>query len=628
MSPRRSTVVVVALDSPDRRRPGGDAAIAVAGAALCVVAYAGTVAGSKAQNPALEGLARALVVAAPIGAGLYARRHPPSRRFGTLLIATGLAWFLATYAESSDPLLHAAGRITGWMTEPLLIYLVLAFPTGRLVARVDRQLLIAAVVIVAVLYLPTVLLIDRFPEPSPWSSCSAGCPDNPLMLPGSQPAWVDDVVRPLREVLVIAVFAAVCARLWSRLATSSRLMRRTLAPVLTVAIAHFAIFGALLLARWVAPDSQFVADAMWALALSVPLMVAGFLFGIARWHLFLSAASQHLAGRLAQHPGPGELQVALSETYDDPDLVIVYPSGEDGRWVSESGEPVTPPAPGSGRWLTEVPDDDRVIAGIVHDVTLAEEHAFLDSARAYAVLTLDNRRLGEEAATLLHEVRESRTRIQASADDERRRVERDLHDGAQQRLVALRIKLELAAERIDVSDQRSARLIRELGTEVDSALDEIRSLARGIYPSPLADRGLVEALRSAALQTVLPAAVKANNTRERYPRAIEAAAYFCGLEAMQNAAKHALLARSLVIVLTDNGVLQFEVFDDGEGFTPEAVEPGVGLTSMKDRLAAVGGQLHIVSAPGSGTRVVGRIPLDRPLPRFVYTEAEARRNGR
>ena len=213
------------------------------------------------------------------------------------------------------------------------------------------------------------------------------------------------------------------------------------------------------------------------------------------------------------------------------------------------------------------------------------------------MLTLDNRRLGQEAAVLLDEVSESRSRIQASADDERRRVERDLHDGAQQRLVALRIKLELAAERIDGSDRRSAQLIRELGGEVDCALDEIRSLARGIYPSPLADRGLVEALRSAALQAVLPAAVHASNTRERYPRPIESAAYFCCLEAIQNACKHALTARSIVVELKDNGVLQFEVRDDGEGFVLEAVDAGVGLTSMHDRLAAVGGDLHIVSAP-------------------------------
>jgi signal transduction histidine kinase len=397
--------------------------------------------------------------------------------------------------------------------------------------------------------------------------------------------------------------------------------------VLTVAIAHFACFAALIVARRVSPGSEAVAAAIWALSLSVPLMAVGFLFGIARWHLFVAAASQSLAGRLAEHPDPGALQSALSETFDDPALVIVYPD-ENGGWMSAGGKAVPAPQPRSGRWLTEVRDGGRLIAGIVHDETLAEEHAFVDAARAYAVLTLDNRRLGDEAAALLDEVRQSRSRIQASADDERRRVERDLHDGAQQRLVALRIKLELAAERIDGSDHRSAQLIRELGGDVDGALDEIRSLARGIFPSPLADRGLVEALRSAALQTVLPARVHARNTRERYPRAIESAAYFCCLEAMQNVSKHALSARSIVIELTDNGVLQFEVRDDGEGFATAAVEAGVGLTSMHDRLAAVGGELHIVSSPGRGTRVIGRIPLDLALPGAAATRRARRMNHR
>ena len=280
-----------------------------------------------------------------------------------------------------------------------------------------------------------------------------------------------------------------------------------------------------------------------------------------------------------------------------------------------------PPPAGSERWLTVVRDDGRIVAGILHDASLRDEEAFIESARAYTVLTLDNRRLGAETAALLDEVRESRMRIQASADEERRRVERDLHDGAQQRLVALRIKLELAAERIDGSDERSARLIRELGGDVDSALDEIRSLARGIYPSPLADRGLVEALRSAALQTVLPASVHAEGTRDRYPRPIESAAYFCCLEAMQNAAKHAEGAKQIVLELSDNGVLHFEVRDDGEGFDLEAIEAGVGLTSMRDRLAAVGGELRDRDRPRQGHA------RDRPDPARPAAAAGASRRA-
>ena len=627
-SPAATTSVdrTVAAEATPRRRTGGDAAIVAAGSVMCAVAAWITAAGSAVEHPWLEALARATIVGAPIAAGGYARHRSASARFGNLLIATGAVWFLTTFAESSDPVLHAVGRISGWLAEPLLMYLVLSFPTGRLTARIDLLLIGAGLAIVATLYLPSVLLIERFPEPSPWSTCSSGCPDNPLMLAGSEPAFVEDVVRPLRELLIVALFAAVCARLTVRLRSSSRLMRRTLAPVLAVAIARFACFATLIVARRIDPDSEVVDATMWVLSLSVPLMAGAFLLGLGRWHLFIATAIRHLAGRLAEHPGPGELQSALAETFDDPRLEIVYPS-DDGVWMTAEGEVASTPAPGSGRWLTGVYDDGHIIAGIVHDDTLAGEPAFIDAARAYAVLTLDNRRLGDEAAALLEEVRQSRTRIQASADDERRRVERDLHDGAQQRLVALRIKLELAAERIDGRDRRSAQVIRELGADVDAALDEIRSLARGIYPSPLADRGLVEALRSAALQTVLPATVLAANTRGRYAREIESAAYFCCLEAMQNAAKHANRARGLVIELTDNGVLEFEVRDDGEGFEPDAVEAGFGLTSMRDRLAAVGGELHIVSSPGRGTRVIGRIPLDR-LPRLLPSRRTSGRTRR
>ena len=271
---------------------------------------------------------------------------------------------------------------------------------------------------------------------------------------------------------------------------------------------------------------------------------------------------------------------------------------------------------GSGRCLSEIRDGGRRSPAIVHDEALRNEAGFIDAATAYAVMTLDNDRLGAEATALLAEVQDSRARIQATADDERRRIERDLHDGAQQRLVALRIKLELAAERIDESDHDARRHAPPARRRTSThALDEVRSLARGIYPSPLADRGLVEGLRSAALQAALPTAVLATGVRERYPREVESAAYFCCLEAVQNAVKHATGARAVVIDLTDNGVLRFEVRDDGAGFDHATAIRGMGFTSMQDRLAAVGGDLAIVSSPGHGTRVIGRIPLQgRPAP--------------
>ncbi len=314
-----------------------------------------------------------------------------------------------------------------------------------------------------------------------------------------------------------------------------------------------------------------------SVALVVPLVAAAILVRRVRRRLFISSAIQRLATGLIAHPEPVDLRVALADAFEDPSLQVVLWSDHAAGWVDPRGRPVPVPEAHSGRCLTELLDGDRCVAGIVHDAALRDERAFIDAATAYAVITFDNHRLAAEATELIAEVHDSRARIQASADDERRRIERDLHDGAQQRLVALRIQLELEAERVDSTDHRSAELIRRLGEEVDGTLDEVRSLARGIYPSALADRGLVEGVRSAALQAALPAEVVATGARARYPRHVESAAYFCCLEAMQNAAKHADGATRMTVQIADNGVLRFEVRDDGAGFDSRTAAPGVGL---------------------------------------------------
>ena len=318
--------------------------------------------------------------------------------------------------------------------------------------------------------------------------------------------------------------------------------------------------------------------------------------------------SRRASGRIR---GPEDLRVALAEAFDDPTLEIVY--GATSRAAGSTAAGVRRAA--AARRVGPVPDRGRatVTSRSRRSCTTrrcATSSAFIDAATAYAVMTLDNDRLGAEAATLLAEVQDSRARIQPTADDERRRIERDLHDGAQQRLVALRIKIELAAERIDESDHASAELIRQLGTDVDGALDEVRSLARGIYPSPLADRGLVEGLRSAALQAALPTTVLATGVQDRYAREVESAAYFCCLEAVQNAAKHAEGAGAVVIELADNGALRFEVRDDGAGFDSQTVEPrDAGSPACTTGWRPSAATCAIVSAPGQGTRVIGRIPL-------------------
>ena len=590
----------------------GSVAACTAAAAMCAVTGLLTASGSSSEHASFEAFVRALTVAAPIAVGVFALHRPPFERFGKLLIAAGSLWFLTTLANSESETLYSLGRIAYWPFEVLLIYLLLAFPTGRLHTRADRALVWFGAGIVLVLYLPTALLVESYPVPAPTTSCDAGCPGNAFMVSGSEPALIDELIRPLREILTIALFVAVAARLAQRIGGATRITRRALGPVLAVACFRCAAFGGVLLGRLLAPDSQLVEVSLWLLILAVPLTAAAFLAGIVRWWVFTARSSQRLSATLRAHATPEDLRVALAEAFDDPALEIVYWLGDgQGHWGDADGHPLPAPSATEGRAVTEIADDGRLVAAIVHDAALENDRAFADAATSYALMTLDNHRLSAQTSSLVRAVRESRARIQVAADDERRRIERDLHDGAQQRLVALRIKLELAAERTGnghPSGAADAAVLRRLGSDVEDALEEVRSLARGIYPASLADRGLVEGLRAAALRNPLPTTVLAAGVR-RHSREVETAAYFCCLEALQNAAKHAKGASATVIELSENSSLRMEVRDDGAGFDPAQVVGGVGFTSMRDRLAAVGGELTITSTPGRGTRVTATIPF-------------------
>ncbi len=270
--------------------------------------------------------------------------------------------------------------------------------------------------------------------------------------------------------------------------------------------------------------------------------------------------------------------------------------------------------------FTEITAEDGQVVGVLHDAALESSPAFVMVARSSVLKALENERLGTELRNSLRELRESRARIMSSADRERRRIERDLHDGAQQSLVALRIRLDLASQLLARDPTRSEQLLSELASEVDAALEEVRSLARGVYPSILADRGLSDALRSAALRNPVPTTVELQGVG-RYAAEVEAATYFCCLEAMQNAMKHGGDVHLITVAVSVDGSLHFAVRDDGAGFVQNGAVSGSGLTNMRDRLAAVGGLLDVRTAPGDGTMVAGSVPLNgngaKPEPAVV-----------
>jgi signal transduction histidine kinase len=324
--------------------------------------------------------------------------------------------------------------------------------------------------------------------------------------------------------------------------------------------------------------------------------------------IFAADALARLADMLPSHPRPPEFRAALARALRDPRLEIVYwvPESRFG-WVEETGWPTRPPTAGPGRAVTDVIIAGRPVAAIVHDAELLSDEPLLHSIAAYAVTVLENQKLIDQLSESLRELTESRARLVTVADDERHRIERDLHDGAQQRLVALQIKLEMLAEEFDVESPGSAARIRALEEEVATTLDEVRRFGRGLYPAVLADRGLSAALHAVARSAAVPTTIDAR-LPHRYAREVESAVYFVCLEAIQNAAKHGHASR-ISIAMTGDTYLHFDVRDDGVGFDPSAGPSGAGLTNMRDRVGAVGGTLDVSSAPGRGTRVTGAIPV-------------------
>ena len=582
------------------------AAAAALGAVLTCASVVVTAFGHASGDTVLVASVRALMVAVPIAVGCYAWHRRPNERFGPLLITAGILWFLTTLAESDSSVLYSIGRVAAWFVEVQLIYLILSFPSGRLSSQTDRALVWATAGLVLVLYLPTALIDTSYPLPAPYTSCHAACPANAFFVLDSEPGFVDSLVRPLREILTVALFLAVTARVGARVRGATRLMRRTLTPVLAVALARSAVFPAAVAVRAAAPDSA-AADALtWIIALGLPAMALGFFVGLVRWRLFVAEALQVLGLRLQSGSDAAGLRNVLADALDDPSLWLAHWSGV--GWVDADGLPVELPEPDSGLCVSEVRDGDRRIAAIIHDDALQDQQQLVEAAAAYARIALENQHLGAKVESSLRELRESRARILTTADRERRRIERDLHDGAQQRLVALRIKLELAEELVQEDQASGLAELRALGSDVDETLAEIRSLARGVYPGPLADQGLAGALRMAALYTALPAEIRPDGIG-RYPPEIESAVYFCCLEALQNASKHAQGATRVTVSLSEDHALRFDVRDDGDGFDVQSTAGGAGLANMRDRLAAIGGELTIDSTPGQGAVVRGSVPI-------------------
>jgi signal transduction histidine kinase len=532
-----------------------------------------------------------------VGAGLFAWYRNPGNRTGVLMVATGFAWYVSLLERTEPALLFSIGFALDNLYVAPAVHLLLAYPSGRLESRIDRALVICAYATVTLGFVPIAVLV------SPEAYGCVGCPEN-VFLVQSEPSFGETWLDVLSAIGIVVPLAVV-ARLVQRWMRASRPLRRTVTPVF-LAGAVLMTTLATLLAIVLLVGSTELADVFFYLSLP-PLALVPFLFlaGLARGRMLRGRGLGRLVRRLGASLERGELRAALAEALGDPSVEIAYWLPDSRHYVDAEGHPLELPAADSGRSVTEVDRDGRRIAAIVHDPTLLDDQERVREAGAAAALALENERLEAELRAKVEEVRASRSRLVEVGWRQRRRLERDLHDGAQQRLVSLALTLRMARDRLGDGEGDVARLLDRSREELDLALSELRELARGIHPAVLADRGLSAAVRALAERAPLPVEVR-EVPPERLPEHIELTAYFVISESLTNITKYAAASRAWVSVTQKNGRLLLEVGDDGVGGAD--VGRGTGLRGLADRLDAIEGRLYIESEPGRGTTVRATMP--------------------
>jgi signal transduction histidine kinase len=513
---------------------------------------------------------------------VHRRPSAPGNRIGLLLVLIGIGWFAEDVQVSIDPAVHTVGLLLRSASAGFLVHLLLAYPDGVLRGRADRLL---TAVCYAVVFAGIPLSTLSFTTVTP----------NLLLvwpLPYDTVARAEDAV----QLVLGAAVVAVLARRWS---ASTRPARRVLVPLSAVGLlgATTSVLDAVLGTgpSW---HHQVLIAVAHAATLALPL---AFLGGVWRVRLGRTSVSDLLMR--INGSDPRQLRELLARALGDPSVQVGYHRPERGDYIDADGRPLA-----LDRAITPVDRNGQRVAVLIHDPALREDHHVLAAVTSAAALELDNQRLAAEVRAQLAEVKASRARIVAAGDEQRRRVERDLHDGAQQRLVTAALTLRLArGQPAADADPELADLLRRTADGLEEALTELRVLASGIHPSVLTDLGLLPALRALAARSPHPVEL-AESDLPRLPDLVAVTAYYVAAEAVTNALKHAAAEHIRIEVGTVDGALRLAVADDGVGGADPAL--GTGLTGLSDRVSAVDGVLTVAAGPGGGTTVTALLPLE------------------
>jgi signal transduction histidine kinase len=534
-----------------------------------------------------------------VAAGVVARRRRPQSPAGLLMAAAGVSWTAsqALFLSGVD-LLFTVAAFLAPLPLAFLAHLALTFPGGRRLSRFERAV-VAAPYALSVLAGPFVSAEGE--------ACDGPCPRNLLGVEAEHGTG-----KVLYDVLLVAVLVlTVCfiAVLVGRWRHGTPAARRVLLPVIPGASVLAAIYGVAIASELGLPTGLgegWATTALVLLALAPLALLAGLLYR----HLGRTAVGQLVVELGEPSPGPGRVRDALARALRDPTVEVAYWLPEREAFVGADGRSLDVPVDDPARAVTFVERDGARVGAIVHDPALRDDPALVEAASAATGLAIENERLDAEVLARLEEVRASRARIVEAGDVARRRIERNLHDGAQQRLVALSMALGMARSKLERDAGAGAdvsRLLDQAGHEATLAIRELRELAQGLHPSIVTEMGLRTAVESVAERAPVPVEVSAH-LDGRLSGPLETTAYYVVSEALANVAKHAQASTVRVRLDHTPGRLLVEVADDGVGGA--GARPGSGLEGLADRVAALGGRLEVVSPPGRGTRLTVELPCE------------------
>jgi signal transduction histidine kinase len=533
-----------------------------------------------------------------VASGLVAWARRPENAIGRVMVLAGFLRLAAEFSTASgQQVLGPAGHLLHdgfWIA---IVYVLLTFPSGRLDGTLNRWLLAGAALMLPLDLAWFLIGGERVANDftREWGDPSSGLA-----------VWhAPEAARDLQRVetglvfLLMPLVIMAVAGSWRR---ATPRLRAAIGPVLWSGAVGFA-FMLLALADDNAGNSLGDIPVL-LLDLASAGVAVGLLVGVLRARLARSAVAE-LVVELGRATAPGDLRDALARTLRDPSLALAYWLPDGGRYVDVEGRPFELPTASEENAVSLVERDDRLIAALVHDPALSDEPELVESVCAAAALTLENERLQAELRARLDELRSSRARIVSAADEERRRIERNLHDGTQQRLVSISMALGLAQAKLESDPGAATAVFGEARQGLSAALEELRELSHGIHPAILTDRGLTPALDELSLHAAVPVELDVADT-ERLPEQVEAAAYYVVSEALANVAKYAHATSAQVRMRPVDGKVVLEVADDGVGGADAS--RGSGLRGLSDRVEALGGRLWFSSPPGEGTIVRAEIP--------------------